>query len=89
MPKCDAAAVKYDTLNLKCDTLNLKYHASALFCHATERKNYARAMKQSPIRRCHDALNFLFYSSAVRLREKSWLAVFQTFIWLPDSYLSM
>ena len=88
-PKCDAAAVKYDTLALKSDSLALKYHASAVLCHATERKNGARAIKQSLIQRCYDAFSFLFYSSAVRLREKSWLPVFQTSRWPPDSCLCM
>ena len=69
-PKCDAAAVKYDTLTLKYDSLALKYHASAVLCHATERKNGARAIKKSPTQRCHNAFSFLFYSSAVRLRER-------------------
>ena len=88
-PKCDAAAAKYDTLNLKYDTLDLKYHASAVLCHATERKNGARAIKKSPTQRCHNAFSFLFYSSTVRLREKSWLPVFQTSRWSPDSCLCM
>ena len=88
-PKCDAAEAKYDTLNLKYDTLDLKYHASAVLCHATERKNGARAIKKSPTQRCHNAFSFLFYSSTVHLQERSCRSYFLVAVLPADDYLSM